>query len=534
LSVQETLNYIDRQDLVARLWDQDHTIWATNPRGITDQLGWLTIAGEMAGNMNSLSKFANQIQEDEFQDIIVLGMGGSSLVSEVLRSAFPKRKGFPNLTVLDSTIPESIRHIEECLDLNKSLFIIASKSGTTTETLFLYEYFRERMETVVGARKASNHFVAITDQGSALERLANKAGFRQVFISPKNIGGRFSALSYYGLVPAALIGVDIPLLLQKAQDMASSCGPNIPITRNPGAYLGAFLGTHAHTGRDKLTLSTSSSTLGFSLWVEQLIAESTGKEGKGIVPITREPQLPSAAYGNDRVFVDIRTSKEDAPVSFETLKALGHPYQGFILQDTYDLGGEFFRWEFATAIAGALLRINPFNQPSVRNTKLAVKKILANYRVTGDLPRPSCSDSLGNLLSHIKPESYVTIASYLPQSEPVDQAINELRRTIASQYRIATMAGYGPRYLHSTGQLHKQGPDNMLLIELVGKSSSDIQIPRRHYGFRVLTTAQAIGDLQLLRSLGRTAIQIDVGRDYQLGIIRVIESLKKHPSTTIS
>ena len=534
MSVQETLNYIDRQDLVARLWDQDHTIWARNPHGITDQLGWLTIAGEMAGNTYPLSKFAHQIQEEGFQDILVLGMGGSSLVSEVLRSAFPKRQGFPHLTVLDSTNPESIRHIEERLDLHNLLFIVASKSGRTTETLLLYEYFRERMETIVGARKASNHFIAITDQGSALERLANKAGFRQVFISPENIGGRFSALSYYGLVPAALIGVDIQLLLQKAQDMASSCGPSIPIAKNPGAYLGAFLGTHAYTGRDKLTLSTSSSILGFSLWVEQLIAESTGKKGKGIVPITREPQLPLAAYGNDRVFVDIRTSNEDTHVSFETLETLGHPYQEIILRDTYDLGGEFFRWEFATAIAGALLRINPFNQPSVRNTKLAVRKILENYRVTGDLPRPSCSDSLGNLLNRIKPESYITIVSYLPQSEPVDQAINELRRTIASQYRIATTASYGPRYLHSTGQLHKQGPDNMLLVELVGKSSLDLQIPRRHYGFRVLTTAQAIGDVQLLRSLGRTAIQIDVGRDYQLGITHVIESLKKHPSINIS
>lgn len=529
MSVQEALHYIERHDLVARIWDQDHAIWAATPRAIANSLGWLTIADQMAGNTSGLSTFARQIKNDGFRDIIVLGMGGSSLVSEVLRSAFPKRQGFPALRVLDSTIPQSIRQMEELLDLRNSLFVIASKSGNTAETLFLYQYFRDRIETVVGVHKAGDHFIAITDQGSPLEHLATEANFRHVFISPKDIGGRFSALSYFGLVPAALIGIDIAVLLKRAQDMAASCKPDVPISSNPGVYLGSFLGGHARHGRDKLTLSTSPSITGFSLWVEQLIAESTGKLGRGIVPITSEPQLALDDYGDDRVFIDLRTSDEDADPRFEQLRSLGHPCEQFILQDSYDLGGEFFRWEFATAIASSLLRINPFSQPSVRGMKLATSKILERYKIIGKLPEPSFSDPLETLAKHVANGSYIAIVSYLPQSQELDEAIDHLRTTITSRYRIATTAGYGPRYLHSTGQLHKQGPSDMLLIELVETGSSDLQIPRNPYSFDVLTQARAIGDIQLLCSLGRKAIRIDIGKNHQLGVARLTESLNKHP-----
>jgi transaldolase / glucose-6-phosphate isomerase len=486
-----------------RIWDRDPTVWKDDPRTpeIRDRLGWLTVGKAMAQQVKPLAAFADEIRA-EFGKVVLCGMGGSSLAPEVLWRTFGAASGHPALHVLDSTDPRAVLEAERG-DLAKTLFIISSKSGTTQESDSFFRYFWER----TGGR--GTQFVAITDPGTPLERLAAERGFRRAFLNPADIGGRYSALSYFGLVPAALIGVDLETLLHRAHRMAEACAACVPALENPAAWLGAILGEGALAGRNKATFLLSPGVASFGLWAEQLIAESTGKEGKGILPVADEPLGEPEAYGDDRVFVAMSLAGEDDSATAARLADLedsGHPVVHLRLEDRYDLGQEFFRWEFATAVAGAVLRINPFDQPNVAESKANTKAVLAQ----GDPPSPAASAAeVERFLAGIRPGDYLAIMAYLPPTAENDRRLGAIRLRLRDRLRVATTLGYGPRFLHSTGQLHKGGPPNGHFVQITQRSPEDLAIPGERFGFRELEAAQAEGDLRALRGRGRPAIRID-------------------------
>jgi len=353
INVADALADLSRRDVVARMWQQDHTVWNSDPTEITNRLGWLTVSELMREQIPALQSFAQEVRNDGFRHVVLLGMGGSSLGPEVLRQTFGSAAGYPELIVLDSTVPAWVQAVTEALDLAHTLFLVSSKSGTTTEPLSLFYYFQSLVESAVGKENIGQNFVAVTDAGTPLAKLAERENFRRVFLNPPDIGGRYSVLSYFGLVPAALIGVDITALLDRADSMRKGCTTPVPVSENPGAWLGACIGTLALQGRDKLTLVTSPAISSFGLWVEQLIAESTGKDGKGIIPIVDEPLVAAAHYGDDRLFVCLRLAGDDnstIDTALENIKSSGQPVVTIELRDRYDLGAEFFRWEFATAV----------------------------------------------------------------------------------------------------------------------------------------------------------------------------------------
>ena len=571
VDVEAALGRLEQKDANRRIWQNDHTLWAPDPKEIADRLGWLTVTDQMREQAPGLEAFAQEVKRDGFRDVVLLGMGGSSLGPEVLRQVFGSRDGYPRLTVLDSTVPEWIRAVTAAIDPAHTLFLVSSKSGTTVEPLSFYKHFRRLVDGTVGADRAGGHFVAITDPGTPLEGMAHEHGFRKAFLNPPPIGGRYSVLSYFGLVPAALIGVDLVKLLDRADRMRADCAPSVALSDNLGCWLGAVTGGLARRGRDKLTLIASPGIGSFGLWAEQLLAESTGKEGKGIVPVAGEPLAPPSCYGRDRLFVYLRLEDVDggqpppavrpapaqvgAPVphsenaaldaAVEQLKAAGQPVIRFDLRDPYDVGSEFFRWEYATAVAGVLLEINPFDQPDVQVAKDQTDRLLRAYLETGRLPSfeggtlaeasedggaiisPPAGDPAGlhALLAQAQQGDYLSVMAYLPQGPEVDDAIAQLRRTVVEGHHIATTAGYGPRFLHSTGQLYKGGPASGLFVQLVAQHSVDVEIPGEPYTFGVLSQAQALGDLQALHQRGRRAVRISLGVDYKSGLRRLIDSL---------
>ncbi len=498
--VESTFEDLQKRDIISRIWRKDHTVWKASPGEISNRLGWLDCIDQMRREAPALETFAGEIRQAGFRHVVLLGMGGASLGAEVLRQTFGSAPGYPELIVLDSTVPEAIGAVTKAIDPVKTLFIVASKSGSTIETLSLYKYFRNLAPGV--------NFIAITDPGTPLVKLAGEAGFRRTFLNSPDIGGRYSILSYFGLVPAALIGLDITKLLSRADVMRESCGAGL--SENAGAQLGAIIGGFALQGRDKLTLLTSREFAGFGLWLEQLIAESTGKEGKGIVPIMGEPLSGLKYYGNDRLFVYLgsKGQKNRVPKALESLGAAGHPVIGLELDEQYDLGGAFFHWEFATAVAGAVLGVNPFDQPDVEKAKKATDTVLKEYQRSGRLSRPEATLSFKELLKETKPGSYLAIMAYLPQSNEIYRVFTEIRQTVLMKYRIATTLGYGPRYLHSTGQLHKGGPDSGLFLQITADHKDDLPIRGDTYSFGVLADAQALGDLRTLQSLGRRVCRI--------------------------
>ena len=399
---EATLQDLERRNVVARLWQRDHTIWKPDPTEITNRLGWLTVADEMQSNLPALEAFFHEVRDAGYRDIVLLGMGGSSLGAEVLRCSLPPREGAPRLSVLDSTVPGWVHGVEQSIDLKTTLFLVSSKSGGTVETLSLYRYFRTRVEATVGMEEAGSHFVAITDADTSLHRTATETGFRRAFLNPPDVGGRYSVLSYFGLVPSALAGLDVAAVVERARSMAQRCGPDVPLRENPGALLGAALGAHVLAGRDKATIVASPAIRTFGLWAEQLLGESTGKEATGIVPIADEPLAPSDAYTDDRLFVYLRLEGDDNAITDAALAAIeaaGHPVQRLDLSDPKDLAAEFFRWEFATAVAGSLLGINPFDQPNVQQAKEATAQVLRDYEATSTLPTIASSASLPDLLA---------------------------------------------------------------------------------------------------------------------------------------
>ena len=497
---------------VARLWRKDHTLWKPDPNEITNRLGWLDLPHSMRSAIPELTRFGQSLHDRDIKHVVVLGMGGSSLCAEVLRQTFPSMPGYPRLIVLDSTIPSVLTHVLDQIDPAQTLFIVASKSGTTIEALSLYEYFREIVAAARG-RNAGDNFVAITDPGTPLLHLANTNGFLRTFINPADVGGRYSALSYFGLVPAAALGLNIGELLMRARATARACGVTAPPEKNPGARLGLCMGCLARHGRDKLTIITSPGVAAFALWAEQLIAESTGKDGTGIIPIAGEPLAAPDAYGDDRQFVYLRLADDDNSQPDRHVEALdnaGMPVIGIDLRDRHDIIGEFFRWEFAVAIAGAILDVNPFDQPDVQQSKTIAGEILAAVASGKPLTPPANHGAFRELIASARPGDYIAFLIFAAQTAELDAALQSLRRTLLTRYRLPSSVGYGPGFLHSTGQLHKGGGNNGLFVQLYAENGAAAPIPGKPYDFHTLATAQAIGDFNALKARGRRLARICV------------------------
>ena len=511
---ESTLARMDSDNIVSRIWQGDHHVWSKDPVEIVDRLGWLTLPADMTKSISSLAAFSSEVKDSGFDKAVLLGMGGSSLGPEVLRRTFGSTPGFPELMVLDSTMPAWIQSVSDAIDPAKTLFLVSSKSGSTIESNTLYTFFRQQVANVTGEVAAGRNFIAVTDPGTSLEMKGAEEGFRKTFLNAPEIGGRYSVLSYFGLVPAALIGMDLGIFLNRAAAMQQCCTASDSAS-NPGARLGAIMGALAGEGRDKLTLVTSPALAGFGLWVEQLLAESLGKSGKGIIPVAGEPELSPQHYSDDRLLVYLRLQGDDNTKTDSLIATLSpdHPALRFDLMDRSDLGAEFYRWEFATAVAGYILGVHPFDQPNVQGAKDKTDLVLQHLSDTGQLPRMDAMESIESLMSLADTGDYLAILAYLPASFEVCQALNLFRQRFTEKYGIPTTAGFGPRYLHSTGQLHKGGPNSGIFLQLTADHAADISIPGRTYSFSSLADAQSTGDLQALLELGRRAGRVHLGSD---------------------
>jgi transaldolase / glucose-6-phosphate isomerase len=485
-AVAKRLETAAQERVAARIWDRDGTLWA--PPGtpeVTDRLGWLDIGERLSGEAGDLIGLGEELRADGITDAVLLGMGGSSLGPEVLRQSYGEAA--VRLHVLDSTHPDQIRAVQAQLDLDKTVFIVSSKSGGTIETMSQFKYFH-------ALQGDGSHYVAVTDPGTSLAQLGAEHGFRRVFENDPNIGGRYSVLSYFGLVPAAIAGYDIGAVLATAQEAQAACRRE---DDNPGVQLGAALGELAQQGRDKLTWVVDPPLQSFGLWAEQLVAESTGKEGRGILPIADEPRLDAGAYGNDRVFVHVGTDHE----SMRDLEEAGHPVFHVAAAAPEDLGRIFYLSEFATAVAGWALGINPFDQPNVQEAKDNTQRVLAEGS-------PELEDGdRGALWSSLSPPRYLAIMAYVPYSDGAESGAARLRDAAVREHHVATTFGYGPRFLHSTGQFHKGGPKVGAFLQIVDEPQDDLEIPGEDYTFGTLIRAQADGDLQTLRSHGLQAVR---------------------------
>lgn len=526
---------LDASHAVERLWARDPRLWKQDPTDITNRLGWLTSIEYMKDRAEELRTFATLARKRSIRDVVLLGMGGSSLGPEVLRASFGSLDGFPRLWVLDSTVPGWVQQVTRAIDPVRSLFILASKSGGTIEVMSLFAHFWERVHQTPG-HQGGAQFLAITDPGTGLEKLAAEHQFWRIFSNPPDIGGRYSILSYFGLVPAVLMGIDVTQLLSRATAMAQACRIQSPRGQNPGADLGATMASMAQAGCNKITLITSPQISTFGLWAEQLLAESTGKEGTGLIPVANEPIVPPTAYGTDRFFVYLRLQGDQNRQLDRQIAGLarkGHPILTLALQDRYDLAGEFFRWEFATAIAGHLLGIHPFDQPNVQESKDNTARVLESIRSTGRLPKQATAtvaQASARLKRHCRPGAYVAILAYTTPSSKMEQAIRSLRRALVSHHHVATTAGYGPRYLHSTGQLHKGGPKSGIFLQLIDSMTPDLKVSGKPFTFRALAQAQAAGDIQALHAHEQQAIVLPLGRNPIATIQTLTKSLASRAS----
>lgn len=515
-AISSTLQELNEQRVVERLWTKDHRLWKPEPREISDRLGWLTVYEQMQLQLENLQRCESVANHLQIKDVVLLGMGGSSLGPEVLRTSFGSQKKAPRFWVLDSTVPGWVRQVSKAITPAKTLFLVASKSGGTIEVMSLFAHFWNLVSKAKG-HYGGKQFVAITDPGTGLEKMAHEYGFGQIFTNPADIGGRYSVLSLFGLVPAALLRLDVPRLLERASQMAEQCRSRTSAESNPGAYLGAVMGALAKTGRNKVTVIASPALSTFGLWVEQLLAESTGKEGTGLVPVAQEPVLAPTAYGTDRFFVYLRLKGEKNGVLDRQVQALAkaqHPVLQFDLKDRYDLGAEFFRWEFATAVAGHVLGIHPFDQPNVQESKDNTNRVLGIFQSTGRLPEQTSSNpkqAAQDISGHLRAGSYVALLAYTTPSRSFEAAVRRLRNVLVSRHHITTTFGYGPRYLHSTGQLHKGGPNAGIFLELVDRMKPDVPIPSKPFSFGILAQAQALGDLESLRTHHRHALRVQLG-----------------------
>ncbi|HXV18779.1 MAG TPA: glucose-6-phosphate isomerase, partial [Candidatus Omnitrophota bacterium] len=501
--------------LVKRIWEKDATVWKKGPEAqkeIVARLGWLDAPKLMKKKVAELTKFSDEIKAAGFSHVLLLGMGGSSLAPELFANAFGSAEGSPELLVLDSTDPGRVSDLEKKIDLAKTLFIVSSKSGGTIELMSFYKYFYEKVKAVQG-EKAGQQFVAVTDPGTPLEELAKKTGFRKVFLAPEDVGGRFSALTYFGLLPAALIGADVEKILASAQAAAASISPETAISENTAAVLGVGMAVLAEEGRDKLTIVTSPGLESFGDWAEQLVAESSGKEDVGILPVVREKLDAPSVYGNDRFFVAVLSDDADNKTVLTKLQAFqkaGHPVLTLKMKDAYDLGAQFLIWEFATSVACALLKVNTFDQPDVQAAKEKAKEILKVVQSGGQLPQGESKATVESFGEDVEPGDYIGILAFLPDRENIRKTLEELQIEIRKKTKRAVTLGIGPRYLHSTGQLHKGGPNNGDFILITAKPSEDVPVPGEKYTFGQLVLAQALGDLEALEMRGRNCLYISL------------------------
>jgi transaldolase/glucose-6-phosphate isomerase len=543
-AVAASLDDWKKNDRVARLWRKDASLWSNADE--SNWLGWLTIAEEQLANLATFKQFAADVKKAKFKHLLLLGMGGSSLCPEVLRMTYGKVAGFPELHVLDSTDPVQIKALEKKLDLKKTLCIVSSKSGSTLEPNIFKQYFFERVKKAVGEKLVGSRFIAVTDPGSKMQQAAEADKFWKIFAGVPSIGGRYSALSNFGMVPAAAMGLDLGKFLKSTLEMTKACGPTSAADKNPGVLLGTILGVAANHGRDKITIVTSPGIFDLGAWLEQLIAESTGKIGKGIIPVDREKLAKPAAYGNDRVFAYLtlagKTNKaQDAAVA--ALEKAGQPVIRITLPNTYTLGQEFFRWEVATAVAGSIIGINAFNQPDVEASKIETKKLTSEYESTGSLPAESPfftakdgklfadpknvvalsgGKTLGEVLkahlSRMGAGDYFAVLGYIPMNAENEAALQAIRTEVRDAKKVATCLGFGPRFLHSTGQAYKGGPNSGVFLQITCEDASDLPVPSQKYTFGIVKAAQARGDFAVLAERGRRALRVHLGKNLKSGL----------------
>ncbi len=542
---------------VRRLWARDASLWSGSDEA--SWLGWLGITEDQVAHMSRFREIAEDVKKADFTHALLLGMGGSSLCPEVMKLTFGRQKGFPELHVLDSTDPAQVRAFEKKVDVARTLFIVSSKSGGTLEPNIFKQYFFERAKQAVGAAEAGNRFIAITDPGSKMQQVAEGDGFRHIFFGLPSIGGRYSALSDFGMVPAAVMGVDVPRFLDNAEEMVHSCSSCVPPADNPGVVLGTVLGVLAKNGRDKVTLITSPGISDLGAWLEQLLAESTGKSGKGLIPVDLESLAPPERYGVDRLFVYVRL--ESAPDSaqdrgIEALERAGQPVVRILVRDPYELGEEIFRWEIATAVAGAILGINAFNQPDVEASKGATRKLTSEYEKTGSLPpekpffegegmklftddrnsldlakRAGPERSLAGFLKahlgRLGSGDYFCISAYVEMKEEHQAPLQAVRHAVRDARKVATCLGYGPRFLHSTGQAYKGGPNSGVFLQITCDDADDLPVPGQRYTFGVVKAAQARGDFQVLAERGRRALRVHLGSNVGAGLATLRRAIEK-------
>ena len=530
-AVSTRLEQLDRTAVVRRIAEKDAGLWKSNgstQTEIRERLGWLQVADRMEERVPELEALRKELVGEGFTDLVLMGMGGSSLAPEVFRQTFGAPRAALDVHVLDTTDPAAISALETAIDLRKTVFIVASKSGTTLETLSHYRHFWQQ------AGQKGGQFIAITDPGTALADEASRRGFRRTFLNPPDIGGRYSALSYFGLVPAALGGVDVSGVLDRAATMVQACSPSVPAGENPGAWLGAVFAEAAKVGRDKITIVAPPAIQSFGVWAEQLIAESTGKEGKGLVPVADEALGTPQVYGDDRLFVRLALPGDDEPSALAALGQAGHPVVTLKLSDPLAIGAEFFRWEYAIAVAGAILGLNVFDQPNVQEAKDLTRKVLSegNPPTVGEGIRwagqsgATLEAAIQSLLGQARAGDYVALLAFIAPSPEHDRALNSIRLAIRDSHRVATTVGYGPRYLHSTGQLHKGGPNTGVFLQLVGDDPHDVPIPGEKFSFGVLKQAQALGDFQALRNHGRRVLRLQLA-DVAQGLAKIAQPARR-------
>ncbi|MGA8149747.1 MAG: bifunctional transaldolase/phosoglucose isomerase [Terriglobales bacterium] len=544
-------------DKVRRLWNHDASLWTGADEA--SWLGWLNIVQEQIANRAALHRLAEDGKNGGFSDICLLGMGGSSLCPEVLEKTYGRVPGFPRLHVLDSTDPAQIKAFDQSVEPAKTLFIVSSKSGSTLEPNIFKQYFFERVRQTVGADKAGSHFIAITDPGSKMQQVAEGDRFRHILYGLPSIGGRYSALSNFGMGPATLMGLDIDQFLNRTSKMVEACGPSVGVRENPGVLLGIILGTAAKQGRDKVTIIASPGISDLGAWLEQLLAESTGKQGHGIVPVDREALGTSEVYGDDRIFAYVRLesapdAQQDANVG--ALERAGQPVVRISMADVYDLGQEFFRWEIATAVAGSIIGINAFNQPDVEASKIATRALTTEYEKTGALPaeKPILEDggvklftdgknaealakAAGNdkslkgylraHLNRISAGDYFAVLGYIQMNDAHEGVLQEMRHAVRNKKRVATCLGFGPRFLHSTGQAYKGGPNSGVFLQITCDDAADLPVPGQKYTFGIVKAAQARGDFQVLADRGRRALRVHLGSDLKSGLAKLQQALSQ-------
>jgi transaldolase/glucose-6-phosphate isomerase len=550
--VERAMGELRDEQVMSRIWAHEHAVWKPEPGEIANRLGWLHAPEIMGDNIRRLEEVADAVRDDEYTHALLLGMGGSSLAPEVFRKTFGVRDGYLDLAVLDSTDPAAVLAHAERLDPERTLFIVSTKSGTTVETISFFKFFYNWVTDAVSAGSAGEHFIAVTDSRTPLADLAERCRFRDTFLNDPNIGGRYSALSYFGLVPAALMGIDIQTLLDRAMTMAcNSEGCNCPVGgNNTAGRLGVIVGDLAKAGKDKLTLFTSPQMASFGDWVEQLIAESTGKEGKGILPVVGEAMGPPESYGKDRVFVCMALEGDESnEVALAQLEGAQHPVVRIFLNDRHDLGGQLFLWEMAIAVAGSRLGINPFDQPDVEAAKVRAREITSEYKekgsfpteapclegdgisVYGDVKAETPGEALTTFLGQGKAGAYIALQAYLQPTTETSDVLQLLRTRLRDRYPLATTVGYGPRFLHSTGQLHKGDAGKGLFVQLTAHDLRDAAIPEEagspssSMTFGVLNAAQAMGDRQALLNRGRKIIRFHLGRDIVGALKRLAEAV---------